>query len=168
MQGLLNRESVQASSDPSPGHACLESRALYQSGGSDGSRTVRVKRLLLWISVIFVGLGIVLAVGVAGPRLLISDGVAQFAGEERAIAEEALNMAPIWCFDNPIEWALIQKVQVVEMKFEPERCKTPLWSGRPPGHGFRVMIRAYTFFGIPTGTIVVCGDEAVCHRWLLD
>lgn len=112
------------------------------------------------------GLGIVLAVGVTSPRLLISDGMAQFIGEERAIAEEALSMAPIWCFDNPIEWALIQKVRVVEVKFEPERCRVPPWRGRPPDHGYRVVVRVYTFFGIPTGTIVVCGGEAVCHRGL--
>lgn len=55
------------------------------------------------------------------PRLLVRTGVAHFTGEEGVIAAEAFEKAQSSCFDNPVEWALILKIRMAEVKFDPKR-----------------------------------------------
>ena len=120
---------------------------------------MRLKRLF-WILILFAELGILLAVGVAIPQFVVSDGLDQFRGKEQAVAQDALISARIGCLDNPIMRGLIRKIRVVEVKSAPGRCPTvdPFFAYRD----YRAVLRAYTFFGIPTGTISVCGGEVVC------
>lgn len=93
-------------------------------------------------------------VGFASTQLLVSEGVERFTGVERTAAEEALFEAKIGCLDNPIVRGLIPKLRVVEVKFAPERCATALST---PAQSYRVVLQAYTFFGIPVNTISFCG-----------
>lgn len=113
---------------------------------------------LSWIPKLLVGLGILLAVGFADTRLLVGDGSDRFAGEERAIAQDALLSAQIGCLDHPVVSMLIRRIRIVEAKFEP-RCREEGPSAR---QGYRAVLRAYTFFVIPAGTISVRCGEVVC------
>lgn len=118
---------------------------------------MRVKRLFRLLTVL-AGFGSLLAVvGFASTRLLVSDGVERFTGEERAVAQEALLDAHFGCLDNPIARVVIPKIRVIEVQFVPGRCPT-VSSFTDPYRDYRVVLRAYTVFGIPTGTISVCGE----------
>ncbi len=111
-------------------------------------------RRLLWIpTLVVVGFGAFLALGVATTQLLISDGLAEFTGRNRVAAQDALAIAYSGCLDNPIARVLIgQKIKVVDLKLGPASCAGT-------GDDYAATVRAYTFFGIPTGTISVrCGD----------
>ncbi len=90
------------------------------------------------------------ALGLAIPFYLVSDGLEQFSENERTLAEDALVYAWHGCFDHPIDRALHRKVKIIEM--ETKECP----HGELLGHAD---LRAYTFFGIPTGEIsITCGE----------
>lgn len=107
--------------------------------------------LLATVSVL---LGVLLTAGYTSTKLLVSNGLDRLMGEERAAAQHALLWAGIGCLDNPIERVLTPKIRVADVKLEPGYCPV---NARRVRH-YQAVIRSYTFFGIPAGTISVsCG-----------
>lgn len=132
----------------------LKPGPLEQNGQRAGARRVKVIKLLELL-ILLAMLGIMLVVGFASTRLLISDGVEQFSGAERAAAEDVLGWAYTWA-DHPIERALSLKIQVKAVEFVPGRCPARAFSTL---YNYRVALRFYTLFGIPTWTASICGDQ---------
>lgn len=131
-------------------------------------RPSRILKLFVWVGVLLavgVGFCILLVVGFVGTRLLVSNGVDQFTGEERVAAQEALLSVQIGCLDNPIARLVIPKIRVVKMRLESEHCPAVHPS---VGQDYRVVLRIYTFFGIPVGTASVCvrGGSVDCRGLL--
>jgi hypothetical protein len=102
---------------------------------------------------------VLFTVGVMIPRVLLSDGLAGLPPDVRQIGEEALQFADVGCLGNPIDNLIVtQKLRVVRVEQATGGC--------PVGSAYRVRIQRHTLFGIPTGTILVCGNRA--HCWGLD
>jgi hypothetical protein len=110
---------------------------------------VRVIRWI-WILTLLAGLGVILVVvGYQSTKVLVSEGVEQFAGAERAAAEDALIDAQLHYHDHPIMRGLIPKIRVVEVQFAPERYATRL---PVPSRNYLVVLKGYTFFLVPVVT----------------
>ena len=117
-------------------------------------------------------------------RLTVSDGLEQYSGLARAAAEDGLLRAQIGCFDSPLVRPLAQRFRVVQVRVldthkrtnqdESDARRMPPRGGRSRtesndspfpslvsvpfdrnGEQFEVLVRAYSFFSLPTGTIVV-------------
>jgi hypothetical protein len=72
---------------------------------------------LLGLLTLLAGLGVVLVVvGYQSTKLLMSKGVEQFAGAERAAAEDALIDAHHQCRDHPSMRGLIPKICVKDSR----------------------------------------------------
>lgn len=120
------------------------------------NQTVR----LYWVLKRLVGAGLLLTLGVACTGLFVNDGLDRLTEHELAFVPDALAMAQ-GCFDHPFERVLGRKFQIVELKLvgycAPE--------GLPPRLNYRAVLRSYTLFGIPTGTITVNCGTGVCRGW---
>lgn len=122
---------------------------------------------LLWrftvlVLVLYVRLVAILLVGFGVAWLVVSDGLDQFAGEERRVAQGAITRANRHCFSTPIlVRGLVPKIQVLEVKPDPA-CPLSLrqhYAGQT--QNYRVSLLAYTFFGIPVRRISSgCGAVA--------
>lgn len=115
---------------------------------------IRLCRILWQLAVLSVMLpaGVVAFVfaGYGSTWLLVSDGLDQFAGMERIAAQKALIWGTVGCLDNPIARAIVPRLRVVEIEFDPE-CDIP----HLPHENYQVNIQVYTYFRIPTGRISV-------------
>ncbi|MPZ14258.1 MAG: hypothetical protein GEU73_07510 [Chloroflexi bacterium] len=90
------------------------------------------------------------------PRVLISDGLEQFEGEERAAAEWALGFAWRHCVQDEgasSEWdaAVVQRLQMVDFELLPPDPEVSPFQ-RARRHG---LLRSHAFFGLPIGTISI-------------
>jgi hypothetical protein len=112
------------------------------------------------LSIIFgVFLGFVV-LSLAIPQYMFSDGLDRYVGAEQKAAFQAAAFAHL-CFAHPIERPLKWKIQVMEVMLESRQC--------PKVHpsiqtNYSVLLRSYTFFGIPTANISVSCGEVVCGR----
>lgn len=115
--------------------------------------------LILLITVIIIGY-----IGLASAMFLVSDGLERFSGRDLEFAREALVMAHIGCADHPIQRAMMWKLKVVEVKFDPQ-CQHKNWPFSVD-YDYRAVVRTYTLFGIPTGKITTDCGETVCNTVL--
>ncbi|MEW6105232.1 MAG: hypothetical protein AB1563_02570 [Bacillota bacterium] len=107
-----------------------------------------------------VGVGALLAVaGYQSTKWLVSEGVEQFVGAERAAAADALIDAQYQCRDHPFAPLVIPKIRVVKVQYAPERCAT---RSPAPSRNYLVVLTGYTFFLIPVMRITVCGNLVDC------
>ena len=119
-------------------------------------------RKMSWPLALLVGLAGIVAVEFVIVEVWIGDGLDGLTREERTGAQELINQASVTCLDNPIERGLTRKIRVVEVTFVP-RCKqiTPYGLFQ----GYRVVLQAYTLFGIPLVRIIgCCNGSVVCSR----
>ncbi|MGQ0622204.1 MAG: hypothetical protein ACT4QA_20200 [Panacagrimonas sp.] len=115
------------------------------------------------------------------PRMLLSDGMEQFTGVQRAAAEWAMSDA-YQCLDNPIAYSLMSKVELISMEFqglasEMQREPSSADGNHQPfpgmfpdvplaGERYVAWFRAYTLFAIPALSIrVTSGGGAQCRWW---
>lgn len=103
-----------------------------------------LRLVVMWVLGIALGLG----AGVAGPEFLVGEGLGRFTAQERGVAEEALMFARTGCTDHPIERVTRRWMRVVDLKIQPGYCEQGLTK-------YQAVIRTYTLFGVPTGTILV-------------
>lgn len=116
-----------------------------------------------WILKLLVGLAGILTVGAMSTRLLVSDGLEEFTGESRTIAQDALTWGESRCRDHPINHLvsclLSEKIRVVEVHFGPGVC--PEADPAAP-LDYQAVLHTYTFFGILTRTITIRCRELNC------
>jgi hypothetical protein len=97
--------------------------------------------------------------GAIAPPMFLSDGLGDLQGETRLVGEAALDAARTGC-SEPVDNLLTRQLRVVQVEPVPGRCAAPV--SRVTA-GYRVLIRRYTFFGIPLGWMSVCGDMGECR-----
>jgi hypothetical protein len=110
-------------------------------------------------------IAVLLAIGWWAPRVLIGDGVAQFAsGAERVVAAEALALADEVCMSDPLSRIVVPAVRVVEVEEAPGSC-TMYPNTDDPYVDHRATIRGYTLFGLPARRFEAsCGGRYVRCR----
>ncbi len=113
------------------------------------SSSMKRRRILLFIFIFWIGSGLLLALGLAVPRLFIGDGLRRFTEVERWVAENALD-ASGQCFDHPIQRGMALRKRVARVEFG------PFVSDSAPSHATAfALVRTHTLFGIPTGSVSV-------------
>lgn len=106
----------------------------------------------------FLGLGagvvfLLLALGLAIPKFLIGDGLRNLSLSDREAGQEALEDAITGCRDNPINRISTLKARVIRVSTANKDSPEP---------GPRVLVRTYSWFGIPSGVISVGPTLTVC------
>lgn len=118
-------------------------------------------RRRLWLTLAGISLGwklLVLTLGAAVPRWIISDGVSELPAEVRDHARQATHIArDLW--NGPIErrGGIVRAVHVVSVERDvPEAAACG---------GYQVRVRAYTYFAIPYSEARTrCGRGVVEYR----
>jgi hypothetical protein len=118
----------------------------------DSGADRRASRWLAATAILVLAVLLLPLVGYAIGRNL-DDGVLALPPEERAAGEAALRFASLM-IDNPIERSYTLRLRVDSISTAPCPSIEPALAGR------RVIVRAHTFFGVPMGSIIICGDAS--------
>ena len=118
------------------------------------ARSVSHRWAIVWVLVL--GLVVIPAAGVGSTRLLVSNGLARFAGPPRIAAQHALLWAELGC-SEPLDRLWRLKHQVTTVQLNPGTCAV----GAVPA--YRAEVKTYTFFAIPAGKVSVNCGAATCH-----
>ncbi len=113
------------------------------------------KLMVAWALLIGLCLGPAV-LGSVSTQFLVSDGLDRFVREERTAAQHALQLAQFGCGTEPGDRLLRRKFRVVSVELRPGHCRV---GGVP---AYRAVVRSYTFFAIPTGTVSVDCGAANC------
>lgn len=116
---------------------------------------------IFWMLKLFAGLLILLiTIGLASTKFLISDGLDRFKGRDLEFARDALMRAYIGCADHPVASVMMWKIKVVDVEFNPHCPSAKL----PDYVDYRAVLKTYTLlFGIPTGKITMNCGLVICN-----
>ena len=124
---------------------------------ADAARRRRRWRTLIILGAISLGWKVlVFTIGIAVPRWIIDDGIAELPIEKRAYAAEAKTIAEgLWT--NPIErYGMVRAVRVLEVDST---------AAGAPCIGLGARVKAYTYFAIPYSEAVIqCDSGRVLYR----
>ncbi len=99
------------------------------------------------------------ALGVAIPKLAMSDGVVDRPDAERVVAQEAIRFAAT-CVDNPLQRLYTFRLRVQSVVPDPACITSTTAAARTDG--FRAQVTEHTLFGIAFATVTICGSSAMC------
>ena len=126
----------------------------------------------------------ILILGGLKVRTCIPDGTSGLSGAALDAAREALIDARVGCLDHPLAALLVRRLRVITLEVDtratapaervPSSAGTPSavnLPGRPrlslepapPPIPYSARVLAYSFFGIPLGTVSVNEHGATCH-----
>lgn len=114
-----------------------------------------------WLGVWILLAAALLAIGLALPRFVISDGLRRFHDQpdRRVVAARAYEGA--WLLNShPVARLLLPVARVEEVRFEPGSCPAGEPGSDEPGAQFTARVRFYTLFALPGPSV-----RARCGGW---